>query len=879
MLGVPTGASIAATAAKSSAASAAADAKALAGAKHGMLAPPQIVDLASLQGKAATSTQTLGAPVRPELRPAARRAPLSTPRKLPKVLTAPVTDPSAPTRATAHTVAGASATGGVLTLPFRFAGISVATQIAALGQDQNVQPPDTQVALGPTSYVEAVNESLSVWSRAGQRLLLVDLNRFFSAPAGSGFDSPRVSYDSTTGHFFLSGVVFTAAGATTEYVAVSQTSNPIGQWRVYKIRVSNTIFGDSPTMGFNNKVVVVSWADYNQSNNFIGQETWVLDKAQLISGSAVAHTTFGPDVNRAAIVPAVSATATETEYLAFNNSCGNVQTSASNCTAATPTIGLISITGSPAAPGGITWHEDDPAVTAPTDSPPDAVEMFGSSAVSTGDDRLRSVMYANGQVYTTGGDACTPATDLELRACARVTQVTVNGATPTVALDTAIATPYDYVFDPAVAADPDGNIFLATNVIGPTVGPNIVAYSIAAGTHAVSAVAVYGHGTIFRGLPTDRWGHYSSAAVDPLNPYDIVLAAEMNTIPGAAMWATGVGLVTMATPSVTAVSPSAGTTLSGTNITITGHDFIPGTTVTFGGFPAVTTTFVSPNSLVAVAPAHAAGPVDVQVSTPNGLSPLVSADTYTYRHVTALATLANGVISIYPGTGTGALSNIRLVKSGFLGTTALVSVGDFDGDGHTDLAARDTAGALWLYSGNGTGSFPTRRKIGSGWNSLTAIVGPGDFDGDAHPDIIARTSTGSLVLYPGSGTGGFLTPRVIGAGWGSLTAIVAPGDFDSDGHNDLIVRSSAGAMLLYPGNGTGRFLAARVVGSGWSSFNVITGVGDFTGDGHPDLVARTAAGGLWLYPGAGTGAILPGRAIGSGWSSYTFVLGIGDPSL
>jgi serine protease len=67
--------------------------------------------------------------------------------------------------------------------------------------------------------------------------------------------------------------------------------------------------------------------------------------------------------------------------------------------------------------------------------------------------------------------------------------------------------------------------------------------------------------------------------------------------------------------------------------------------------------------------------------------------------------------------------------------------------------------------------------IGSGWNSMSAIVGPGDFNGDGHADLFARDAAGHLWLYPGSGSGGFAARTVAGSGWNSMTAIVGPGDF------------------------------------------------------------------------------------------------------
>ena len=91
--------------------------------------------------------------------------------------------------------------------------------------------------------------------------------------------------------------------------------------------------------------------------------------------------------------------------------------------------------------------------------------------------------------------------------------------------------------------------------------------------------------------------------------------------------------------------------------------------------------------------------------------------------------------------------------------TALTSPRDFNGDGRSDLLARDTTGVLWLYPGNGKGGWLPRIRLGAGWNTMTAVFGAGDFNGDGKADVLARDKANTLWLYPGSGKGGWL-PRV-----------------------------------------------------------------------------------------------------------------------
>jgi hypothetical protein len=130
----------------------------------------------------------------------------------------------------------------------------------------------------------------------------------------------------------------------------------------------------------------------------------------------------------------------------------------------------------------------------------------------------------------------------------------------------------------------------------------------------------------------------------------------------------------------------------------------------------------------------------------------------------------DGALMLYAGNGAGGFLGVRQIGTGFQTSNALVATGDWDGDGKADFLARSTLnGALVLYAGNGSGGFKTYRTIGTGWGGFTALVGIGDWSGDGRSDLLARTSAGQLVLYRGNGVGTFTSPfPVIGAGWNGL---------------------------------------------------------------------------------------------------------------
>jgi hypothetical protein len=114
--------------------------------------------------------------------------------------------------------------------------------------------------------------------------------------------------------------------------------------------------------------------------------------------------------------------------------------------------------------------------------------------------------------------------------------------------------------------------------------------------------------------------------------------------------AAGTAWVLAQTPSVSEVSPSAGPTVGGTSVTITGVNLGGATGVAFGSVRAASFTVVSPTEIIATSPPGAAGTVDVTVTTAAGTSSRTAADQFTYEAAPVLARPVNTSLPVISGT-------------------------------------------------------------------------------------------------------------------------------------------------------------------------------------------------------------------------------------
>jgi hypothetical protein len=180
---------------------------------------------------------------------------------------------------------------------------------------------------------------------------------------------------------------------------------------------------------------------------------------------------------------------------------------------------------------------------------------------------------------------------------------------------------------------------------------------------------------------------------------------------------------------------------------------------------------------------------------------------------------------------------------------------DYDGDGDLDLFATnsDFSSRVWLYRNDDGGAFTdVTQQAGFGGLSLRSVAW-GDYDNDGHPDMAATTyqGNGRTQLFHNRGDWTFAHLQLASS---SIPWRVTWGDYDRDGFLDLYQGTWGSRDLLYHNNGDGTFteLARTAMVSNPESSNDAAWA-DYDGDGWPDLfVANDGRDYLYRNDGDGT---------------------------
>ncbi|MFT4279352.1 MAG: IPT/TIG domain-containing protein [Rhodopseudomonas sp.] len=256
---------------------------------------------------------------------------------------------------------------------------------------------------------------------------------------------------------------------------------------------------------------------------------------------------------------------------------------------------------------------------------------------------------------------------------AGVTSVTVGGASATLGTNTAtsilITTPSGTAGARDVVVTTAGGSVTSTGGYTYVASPTISAITPNSGPAAggtsvtITGTNLSGVTAVTVGGATATLGTNTATSIVITTPAGTAGARDVVvTTAGGAATSTG-GFTYIAAATVTAITPAVGPTSGGTFVTISGTNLTGATAVTIGGAAATGVTVVNATTITATTPAHAAGTVDVVVTTPGG----TGTGTGLYSYVSSPT-----VSSISPASGPSAGgTSVTITGSNFTGATAV----------------------------------------------------------------------------------------------------------------------------------------------------------------------------------------------------------------
>jgi hypothetical protein len=213
--------------------------------------------------------------------------------------------------------AGIEASGSVHDdLELSFDGINLLDhRLADGGQTFTVEPPNPGVCVGNGYVLATVNTSLRVYNDGGHPLVpTTSLNTFYGYPPartlageiGPEISDPSCLFDPQTARWFhlvitmeRVGVSIDESGVNHLDLAVSQSSDPLGAWNIYRLPAQNDgtdgtpnhhcaggpCLGDFPHMGLDANGVYITTNEFPFfGRGFPVAQIYALSKAQLVAG-------------------------------------------------------------------------------------------------------------------------------------------------------------------------------------------------------------------------------------------------------------------------------------------------------------------------------------------------------------------------------------------------------------------------------------------------------------------------------------------------------------------------------------------------------------------------------------------------------------------
>ncbi len=432
---------------------------------------------------------------------------------------------------------------------------AVSANFLALGDDNTSIPPDTQGTVGPNHLMTTLNSQVRIQNKDGTIVSTVSMSTFWAAMNVAEAFDPRVLYDPYANRWIFSAGADPQIASASILVGVSQTSDPTGNWNLYKIKADTggTLWADFPTLGFNSKWIVVQANMFsNASEAFSHSNIWALDKANLYAGGSGSYTVLKSTAGFTQFPAATYDNTIATEYLLelWNGSIGQLRLS----TITGPLGNEVLSVGVAFPSTGAIWQE----AAGVTNFAP---QLGSALKIDLDDTRILNCVYRNGAVWA-AQTIYLPGTGTPKRSAAQWWQIdTTVGNIGRVLQRGRIDDPtnnFDFAY-PSIAVNKKGDAMIGYSRFGASqyASANYAFHSAsdAGGTNEGDTLLKTGEAPYYKdfGSKDNRWGDYSNTAVDPANDTDLWTIQEYASFSNN--WGTWWGQLALASPTST-ITPS-----------------------------------------------------------------------------------------------------------------------------------------------------------------------------------------------------------------------------------------------------------------------------------------------------------------------------------
>ncbi|MCK5783837.1 MAG: hypothetical protein KAH06_05280, partial [Desulfobacterales bacterium] len=197
-------------------------------------------------------------------------------------------------------------------------------EFSGLEDSGNSIPPDVNGAAGPDHLMITLNTGFRIMDKEGNTIADISTGGFWFGMPGAGdvFD-PKIMYDPYADRWILVEPSSSNVANSRLYVAVSENSDPTGNWFMYAFESDpeKQFWFDYPSYGFNKKWIVVSGNMFGAGFGY--NVLFVFDKAAIYNNAEEVSYTRFKIYDGFTIVPALTYDTELEDMYMVNNAGGN----------------------------------------------------------------------------------------------------------------------------------------------------------------------------------------------------------------------------------------------------------------------------------------------------------------------------------------------------------------------------------------------------------------------------------------------------------------------------------------------------------------------------------------------------------------------------